>query len=164
MSWTHRVRIADVTVPFAASPEVAFAYLVDPGTRHEWQSSLRRVADLAPVGQRPGDTGTSWTDITLVPWVHPRLEVVECAPPRRWREIGRWWLVDASLSLAVESGSDGRTHVRAQAFLTVPALLAPPVVALKTLAPFALRADMRAAAAAVDGEGRRVVTSDQPRG
>ncbi|MGC4963496.1 SRPBCC family protein [Gordonia sp. DT101] len=151
MSPTRRVLIADVTVPFAAPPATTFDYLVDPENRPHWQSSLRRIEDLSPVGNRPGDTGTSWTDITFVPWVRPLLEVAEYADPMRWREIGRWWFVDASLSLAAEALPDGRTDVRARAYLTVPLILLPPTLALKILSPCALRADLRSAASIVGG-------------
>ncbi|WP_324290148.1 SRPBCC family protein [Gordonia sp. SL306] len=136
-------------MPFAASPTTTFDYLVDPENRPRWQSSLRRIEDLSPVGDRAGGTGTSWRDITLVPWVRPHLEVVECAAPLRWREIGRWWFVDASLSLAVSALPDGRTEVRARAYLTVPLVLAASALALKMLAPSALRADLHLAASIV---------------
>ncbi|GAA3713886.1 SRPBCC family protein [Gordonia hankookensis] len=151
MSPTRRVLIADVTVPFGAPPTTTFDYLVDPENRPHWQSSLRRIEDLAPVGDRAGGTGTSWRDITLVPWVRPRLEVIECVAPLRWREIGRWWFVDASLSLAVSALPDGRTEVRARAYLTVPLILSASTLVLTMLAPFALRADLDSAASIVGG-------------
>ena len=95
-----------------------FDYLTDPRNRAQWQSSLRRVDDVAELGDRPGDVGTSWTDVTVVPGVAPRLEVTACEPPRLWREIGTWRSVDAVLTLELDD-RDGGTDVRAQAILTV---------------------------------------------
>ena len=146
---TRRIRIADVAVAFDAAPAETFDYLVDPANRPGWQASLRRVDRLAAIGESPGEAGTSWTDITWVPGVSPTMEVTDYEPPRRWREIGRWWWADASLTLTFRALADSRTEVRATAFLTVPTLLAPGAIGLAVVTPWALRADLRSAAAAV---------------
>lgn len=155
--FTQRVRIADVTVRFSVSPTLVFAYLADPRNRAQWQSSLRRIDDLTTVGDghEPGDVGTAWTDVTAVPGIAPRMEVVESDPPRRWREVGQWRLVDACLILDFDGPSDGPVDVRARAWLTVPSLLAPPVAALRLVVPRALAADLRSAAEQLASDGIR---------
>nr|WP_232017133.1 SRPBCC family protein [Gordonia insulae] len=143
---SRRMLIADVSVTFDAAPATTFEYLVDPEKRSEWQSSLRRVEGLARVGERPGATGTAWTDVTLVPGVSPRMEVVADDPYTRWEEIGSWHFVDAHLTLRFDPQPADRTEVRAKAFLTLPLVLVPTVAVLRALAPRGLRADLRSAA------------------
>ncbi|MDQ1105807.1 SRPBCC family protein [Nocardioides zeae] len=138
--------IADLTVPFAASPDVVHAYLADPANRPEWQSSLRRVAAVAAVGDHPGDTGTSWEDVTLVPGVRPRMTVEASEPPHRWVEAGTWRFVRATLAMTYTPRADGGTDARAVAHLEVPGPLTPLALALRVAAPPALRADLRSAA------------------
>lgn len=150
---TIRTRIADVTVPFSASPPATFAYLTDPANRPSWQASLRRVAAVAVPDGRRGDAGTSWTDVTAVPLISPRMEVIDSVPQRYWREIGQWGGVDARLDMDFTPRDDGGTDVRACAWLTVPSVLGPALLALRTLTPFALRADLRAAARHLDAPG-----------
>ncbi|WP_431309234.1 SRPBCC family protein [Gordonia prachuapensis] len=143
---TTRRQIADVRVRFRATSHAAFDYLSDPRNRPHWQSSLRAIDELCEPGDRRGDVGTSWIDRTVVPGVSPRLEVVDCQPGVRWSEVGGWNVVDALLTLSF-TDVDGDTEVRAQAYLTVPSVVGPAVLALRLLTPGALRHDLRRAAA-----------------
>ncbi|OPX13092.1 SRPBCC family protein [Gordonia sp. i37] len=145
MKSTARLQIADVTVQFGVASEVAYDYLSDPGRRAEWQASLLRVADEADVGE-PGEAGSSWIDVTAVPFVRPTMEVVESRRAQRWREIGRWGPVDAALTLDFEAQGKHSTLVRARAHLTVPLVVAPGLLGVRVLAPTALAADLRTAA------------------
>ncbi|MCH5645073.1 MULTISPECIES: SRPBCC family protein [unclassified Gordonia (in: high G+C Gram-positive bacteria)] len=138
-------QIADTVVEFPASAAATFDYLTDPVRRPEWQSSLRRITDLRSVGDRPGDVGTSWVDVTTVPGIAPRLEVIDCVPQQYWVEIGNWHVVDARLRLDVGPHDDG-CQVRARATLTVPRLFTPVLIGLNALAPTVLRADLQRAA------------------
>ncbi len=143
---TLRREVGDVTVSIAAPPSEVFAYLVDPRNRPEWQVSLRRVADVVPLGDGPGDVGTSWTDVTVVPFVKPRMEVVDNDFPRQWVETGQWRFVDATLTLIVDEGPHGTSTVRARAAFTIPSLFAPAMLVLKAVVPSAIRADLQSAA------------------
>ncbi|MCR5976538.1 SRPBCC family protein [Gordonia jinghuaiqii] len=142
-----RVPVLDTVVGFTTPIEVTFDYLADPTNRPQWQSSLRRIDDLRGVGERAGDVGTSWTDVTVVPGVTPRMEVTECRPHRVWQEIGRWRSVDAVLTLTFEERSDGGTDVHAEAVLTVPAAGGLVLNAARWPAARAVRADITRAAA-----------------
>lgn len=155
MTSTRRILLADVTVPFASRIEVTFDYLVDPANRPEWQASLRAISRSAPRGDVVGDTGTSWTDVTWVPGVTPRMEVIENVPHRRWREIGTWWFADADLTLTFSEPASARTEVQARAFLTVPTMLVPGASVFALITPPALRADLRTAARVLAGDRRQ---------
>ncbi|HEY1133382.1 MAG TPA: SRPBCC family protein [Nocardioides sp.] len=135
-----------MTVPFAAPPARVHAYLADPANRPAWQSSLRRVTDVVAAGDHPGDTGTSWTDVTLVPGVRPLMAVEASEPPHHWVESGTWRFVRATLTMSYVERADGGTDARAVAHLALPLPLAPLGLVLRVLAPPALRADLRAAA------------------
>ena len=154
-----RVTVIDTVVSFDAPIEVTFDYLADPANRPEWQSSLRRIDDLRPIGDRAGDVGTSWTDVTVVPGVSPRMEVTACESRRRWQEIGRWRSVDAVLTLTFAErdggGRDGGTDVRAEAVLTVPAIGGLVLTATRWPAARAVRADLERAARLLAGRGSR---------
>ncbi|MDY6807707.1 SRPBCC family protein [Gordonia sp. HNM0687] len=141
-----RAQIADVSVRFAAPRQAVFDYLSDPANRPAWQSSLRSVDALKAPGAQPGDIGSSWADVTVVPWVRPRLEVTECLRGRRWEEIGGWHAVDAHLALMFTDTTDAGTEVRAVARLTVPTIVAPVLPIVRVLTPPALRSDLRRAA------------------
>lgn len=143
---TYRVQIAAVTVVFDSPLHVVFDFLTDPTRRPAWQASLRCVEDLVPLGTRAGDVGTSWRDVTMVPWVRPRMEVVESEYRRSWVEIGRWGPVDANLTLGFVSAAHRGTEVSATAYLTVPIVFAPALAGLRLVAAPALRADMETAA------------------
>lgn len=74
-----------IVVDVPAPVEVAFDYFADPVNRPEWQSSLRRVENVAgEIG-----VGQTWTDVTA-PGLRPRMSTVEYDRPRRWCESGRW--------------------------------------------------------------------------
>ncbi len=91
------------SVRFDVPAEVAFAYLVDPHHRAEWQSSLRRVEDVRPglpaVGQR-------WVDVT-VPGLRPQMETTVLESPHRWTEVGSWHGIDAELTLVFTPDGTG---------------------------------------------------------
>ncbi|MFT4397337.1 SRPBCC family protein [Gordonia lacunae] len=164
-----RVTLIDTVVPFDAPLDVTFDYLADPANRPEWQSSLRRVDDLRPIGDRAGDVGTSWTDVTVVPGVSPRMEVTACESRRMWQEIGRWRSVDAVLTLTFSdrdegdrdggdrdgSDRDGGTDVHAEAVLTVPAVSGFVLTATRWPAARAVRADLERAARVLGRRGTR---------
>ena len=154
-----RITVIDTVVSFDAPIEVTFDYLADPTNRPEWQSSLRRIDDLRPIGDRAGDVGTSWTDVKVVPGVSPRMEVTACESRRRWQEIGRWRSVDAVLTLTFadrERGErDGGTDVHAEAVLTVPAIGGLVLTATRWPAAQAVRADLERAARLLAGRGSR---------
>ncbi|WP_055477243.1 SRPBCC family protein [Gordonia sp. HS-NH1] len=154
-----QVTVIDAVVSFDAPLDVTFDYLADPANRPEWQSSLRRVDDLRPIGDRAGDVGTSWTDVTVVPGVSPRMEVTVCQGHRVWQEIGRWRSVDAVLTLTFaerDGGSrEGGTDVRAEVVLTVPAVGGLVLTAARWPAARAVRADLERAARVLAGRGSR---------
>ena len=149
-----RVTVIDTVVSFDAPIEVTFDYLADPANRPEWQSSLRRIDDLRPIGDRAGDVGTSWTDVTVVPGVSPRMEVTAYEPRRRWQEIGRWRSVDAVLTLTFAE-REARTDVHAEAVLTVPAIGGLVLTVTRWPAAQAVRADLERAARLLAGRGSR---------
>ncbi|MFC8315709.1 SRPBCC family protein [Gordonia sp. NPDC057258] len=154
-----RVTVIDTVVSFDAPIDVTFDYLADPTNRPEWQSSLRRIDDLRPIGDRAGDVGTSWTDVTVVPGVSPRMEVTACESRRRWQEIGWWRSIDAVLTLTFAErdggGRDGGTDVHAEAVLTVPAIGRLLLTATRWPAAQAVRADLERAARLLAGRGSR---------
>lgn len=144
---TVRFRVeAEGPAPVATS----YAYLADPRTRPEWQSSLRRIEDL----QGDGEVGTSWVDVTTA-GVRPRLEVTELVPDLVWAEVGRWRRVSADLRMLFsplgedgsggDGGEGGGTRVVADVRLELPGPLAPVAWALRLAGPAAVRADLRAA-------------------
>ena len=116
---------------------MAFDYLVDPRNRPTWQSSLRRVEQVA------GDTGVgqTWVDVTAA-GVRPAMETTAFDRPRLWTERGSWRRVDAELTLTFEP-SPGGCLVAADASVSGPG---PVGAALTRLAPYAIRADLRRAA------------------
>jgi uncharacterized protein YndB with AHSA1/START domain len=126
-----------VAVDFPAPPEAVFDYLVDPGNRAEWQSSLARVAD-ADGEPRVGQT---WTDVTRV-GARPRMETTELERPHRWTERGTWHGISAELTLDLVATPTG-CRVTATFAITGPLLLVTP---LRALAPLGIRGDLRHAA------------------
>jgi hypothetical protein len=119
---------------------VVFAYLSDPTKRPEWQSSLRRVADV----RGTGDVGTTWRDVTMV-GARPHMEVTHHELDSSWEEVGRWRGIDATLRLGFTPlGSGTRVHVAFD--ITTPSrVLGPLVAVLNRLAPGAVRADLQRA-------------------
>jgi hypothetical protein len=132
-----------VSVDFDAPVDEVFGYLSDPATRPEWQSSLRRIADQ----HGDGSVGSTWTDVTAV-GARPRMRVTESTPGRSWAETGTWRGIEVDLRLTFEQIPTG-TRVSAEVDLRTPRLLLPFGVVLSTLAPYAVRADLRRAVAAV---------------
>jgi uncharacterized protein YndB with AHSA1/START domain len=126
-----------VAVAFPAPPEAVFDYLVDPGNRAEWQSSLARVAD---VDGEPR-VGQTWTDVTRV-GARPRMETTELERPHRWTERGTWRGISAELTLDLVATPTG-CEVTATFAITGPRLLVAP---LRALAPLGIRGDLRHAA------------------
>jgi uncharacterized protein YndB with AHSA1/START domain len=133
-------RPATVVVDFPVPPDAAYAYLSDPRRRPEWQSSLRRVADVAGAGE----VGTTWHDVTSV-GAQPAMRVTEADPPRRWAETGSWRGIEADLALDFQPQVTG-TRVVATFEVRAPRLLAPLAVVLGRLAPLGVRSDLRRAA------------------
>jgi uncharacterized protein YndB with AHSA1/START domain len=133
-------RPATVAVDFPVPPETAYAYLSDPHRRPEWQSSLRRVAQV----DGTGDRGTTWRDVTMV-GAEPAMRVTEADPPRRWAETGVWRGIEADLTLDFRPQVTG-TRVEATFEVRAPGPLAPLAWVLGRLAPLGVRGDLRRAA------------------
>jgi hypothetical protein len=134
-------------VHFGVPAEVAFAYLVDPHHRAEWQSTLRRVEDVRPA--LPG-VGQSWVDVT-VPGLRARMETTVLERPRRWTEVGTWRGIAATLTLDVEpagpAGPAGADCVVVSTFrVTGRGLARPLAFVVGAVAVPAVVADLRRAA------------------
>lgn len=84
---------------FPVPVDRAFAYLADPRNRPAWQSSLRAVADVVPMAGDATGSGTTWTDVTVVPGVRPRMRTVAAEPGVAWIEEGRCGPFRARLAL-----------------------------------------------------------------
>lgn len=137
-----------VAVDFAAPVDVVFDYLADPSRRPEWQGSLRRIEAL----RGDGAVGTTWRDVTAV-GARPRMEVTESEPATSWAEVGRWRGIEASLRLGFAAIPQG-TRVTATVDVTTTFPLRPLGWALRGLAPYAVRSDLRRAAGALgSGQG-----------
>lgn len=127
-------------VRLPVSREVAFDYLADPRNRPEWQSSLVRVADVTGA---PG-VGQRWVDVTRA-GLRPTMETTELDRPRRWAERGTWRGFRAELALDFTEAPAG-CEVEASLRLSAAGPLAPLAAALRAVAPYAVRADLRRAA------------------
>ena len=136
---------ASFTLTVAAPPRRVFDYLSEPRHRPEWQASLRAV-ELEDDG--PTGVGTRWTDRTAG-GARPRLGIVEMRAsgpsgvPGVWSEVGRWRGLCAELTLRFHphprgTRVDGTVEVRGTPW--------PARLVLRTLAPPAVRADLRRAA------------------
>ena len=86
-------------VAFPVPADRAFAYLADPRNRPRWQSSLRAVADVAVAAGGPTAEGVTWTDVTVVPGVRPRMRTTRSTPSSRWVEEGVFGPFRATLAL-----------------------------------------------------------------
>ncbi len=128
-------------VPFPVPPAVAFDYLADPHRRPEWQSSLARVEDVDG-GPRVGQT---WVDVTK-PGVRPAMETTELDRPTRWTEVGTWRGFSATLTLTFTETATG-CDVEPVMDLRGRGIAAPFARALGLAAPYAVRSDLRHAAA-----------------
>jgi hypothetical protein len=130
-----------VSVDFDVPVEVAFDYLVDPRNRPQWQSSLRRIADLSdPVPQ----VGQTWTDVTA-PGIRAAMETTVLDPNTSWTERGTWRGITAELTLQFAPREDGCT-VTAEAQVHGRGLLRPFGPVITALARLAVPADLRRAA------------------
>ena len=126
------------SVAFEVPAEAAFDYLVDPRNRPEWQSSLRRVEDVA--GEpRPGQT---WTDVTT-PGLRPAMRTDVLERPRLWSESGTWRFVRADLTLRFDPEGERECEVRFA--FRIHALGPLGLMASAVSAP-AVRADLKRAA------------------
>lgn len=99
-----------VEVRFDVPREVAFDYLVDPGNRPAWQSSLRAV-DL--VDPEPLRVGSRWRDRTVV-GAGPQMTLTALERPDLWAESGAWRGISATLSLSFADDEDGGSLVTAR--------------------------------------------------
>jgi len=132
--------MADRSIRFDVSAEVAFDYLVDPRNRPEWQSSLRSVAEVTGeprVGQR-------WIDVS-VPGLRPRMETTVLARPTRWTEVGRWHGIDAELTLELTPDGDG-CRVTPTFRVTGRGVAAVPAYVVDKIAVLGVYPDLRRAA------------------
>lgn len=132
-----------VTVDVAAPAAEVYAYFADPAKRPDWQSSLRRVEDVAG----DGGVGTTWLDVTAV-GVRPRMTTTVAEPGVAWAETGTWRGIAADLRLELHPVAAG-TRVVATFELRVPRGLAPVGFVLRRLAPIGVRGDLRRAARAI---------------
>jgi hypothetical protein len=148
-----------------APPREVFDYLVEPRNRPQWQSSLRGVE---VVDDGPVRVGTRWVDRTMV-GARPRLRIVELEPPAGdepglWREVGEWHGLAADLTLRFSPvlrsgpGQSGSGPGRATSTLLSGSLALhgdrawlPVRLVLETLAPRAVRSDLRRAARILEG-------------
>jgi hypothetical protein len=133
----------DVEVPVTCA--VARAYLIDPRNRPAWQSSLRAVADVVPGRDgEAGAFGATWTDVTVVPGIRPRMRT-EYDDAHRWIESGVFGPFRATLELAFEPATGGcrvTAHFRVQG-LAIGRLITQ-------LSRPAIQADLRRAASILD--------------
>jgi uncharacterized protein YndB with AHSA1/START domain len=140
--------VARFTVELPVPPRVAFDYLADPRHRPEWQSSLVGV-ELFDAG--PPGVGTRWVDRTAV-GARPRLEIVELTPPGAdgeggaWSEVGAWRGLRARLRLTFAQGAGDGTVLGVHVQFDSSRRWLPVRLVLQTLAPFAVRRDLRRAA------------------
>ena len=91
------------TVAYDVPAGVAFAYLADPRNRPEWQSSLRAV-ELLDEGEPR--VGMRWRDLTSAR-IEPEMVITELEPDVRWAETGRWWGIQADLTLGFSPSESG---------------------------------------------------------
>ena len=130
-----------MNVRFPVPREVAFDYLAEPRNRPEWQSSLVRVEGVTGEPR----AGQRWVDVTR-PGLRPAMETVELDRPRRWAERGSWHGFRATLALDLAEAPGG-CDVAVTMRLTAGGLRAPVAWVLGAVAPYAVRSDLRRAAA-----------------
>jgi hypothetical protein len=137
-----------IAVDFAVPCAIARVYLADPRNRPAWQSSLRAVADVVP--GREGDVGAAgatWTDVTVVPGVRPRMRT-EYDDAHRWIESGDFGPFRATLELAFEPADTG---CRVVAHFRVHGLAIGRLITLASVP--AIRSDLRRAASILARSG-----------
>ena len=127
-----------LTIELPHPPERVRAYLRDPATRTQWQSSLRRVDDVA--GR--GEVGSTWTDVTW-PGLRPAMRVTEDSPDR-WAEAGEWRGATAGLALDFAAAPAG-TRLGVEADVVPPPGLGWLRRPLEAAAARAIAADLRRA-------------------
>jgi hypothetical protein len=128
--------------------ERAFAYLVDPRLRPEWQSSL--LSTDTPPDEEP-HLGQAWTELTMV-GVRPSLVVVEFAPFRSWAERGTWRGVEATLRLRFTETARG-CRVHAEGEVSGSGAWSVAARSSGLLAGRAIAADLRKAGRTMSGSG-----------
>ena len=107
-------------VDFSVPVDVAYAYLADPRTRPEWQSSLKSVEMLDEGEPR---VGMRWRDYTAARIV-PDMQITILEPGDMWAEVGHWRAISAILMLSFEPTAGGCT-VGVAFRVRAPGLLAP---------------------------------------
>lgn len=132
---TARVRLSA-----AVAAPALYAYLTDPLRRPEWQSSLRRVADV----RGGGETGSSWVDVTVT-GARPRMRVVADDAPRSWTERGTWRGLGATLQLDFDPVDDAHCVLTATFRIDGDGVWRVPAAVLQRLAGPAVAADLRRA-------------------
>lgn len=100
------------SVRLPVSAEALFAYLTDPHTRSQWQSSLDRVEEVTGKGE-----GQRWTDVTRL-GLRARMETTVSEPPRRWSERGEALGFRGRLALGFEPEALDRCRVEIEVGLT----------------------------------------------
>jgi len=90
------------SVRLSATPAEAYDYLVVPGNRPQWQSSLRSVdaPDDAP------RAGLRWQETTVI-GVSPRMQLTETVPGQGFTEVGTWRGVTGRLRITFVPTADG---------------------------------------------------------
>lgn len=68
---------------------------------------MRAVADVVPVEGDATAAGTTWTDVTTVPGVRPRMRTVVAEPGVTWVEEGRCGPFRARLALFFSPAGEG---------------------------------------------------------
>lgn len=135
----------DSSVIVHAPVERVFGYLADPRNRTQWQSSLKAIAPADPGEPR---VGTRWIDVTRV-GLRPLMEITRMEPFRVWEERGHWHGVEAVLTLRFTAVPTG-TRVSAEATLDGKGLARVAALVATRLAPYAVAADLRHAAAVLE--------------
>jgi uncharacterized protein YndB with AHSA1/START domain len=155
--------MATFSLTIAAPPREVFDYIVEPRNRPQWQASLRRVE---PLDDGRVGVGTAWVDHTAV-GAKPHLRIIEFQRPGEagevgvWREVGTWHGLRADLAMRFESterpesawtadrarsAASPGTLITGTVEITGPLWWLPARVVLQTLAPLAVRSDLRRAA------------------
>lgn len=136
-------------IDVAAPPDAVQDYFADPSLRPDWQSSLRRIDRL---GGPARGVGARWYDVTLV-GAKPLMEVTVDEPGRAWSEVGEWRGLVARLDMRFEptvlEGGPG-THVVALVDVDAPGWRMPIGLAIRLFGPLGIRADLKAAARAIE--------------
>lgn len=128
-----------------APVQEVFGFLADPRNRPQWQSSLKAIEPADPDDPR---VGTRWIDVTWV-GLRPLMEITRMEPYRLWQERGRWHGVEAVLTLRFTGVPEG-ARVVAETTVSGRGLARLAALAASRLAPLAVGADLRRAAALLE--------------